>query len=183
MYNCCFLSCSEAKCFHVDRYDVTTLIASPKCPALCRLRYSRPHHVCSGSLIQQIGTSGPTIITSPLYSCNLNYPRSYICVYNVSMLCSSDNVKVQPIRISLDKNDFVQVIDPTSGQINQPVSGSTWPDSQKIIPSSRFVFVFWSDKDATQSQGFKVKLECLLSKEEDNDQVGAGFGAPSAPGK
>lgn len=95
------------------------------------------------------------------------------------MPCASDYVAVRPIKVDLAKNDFVQVI--TGGRVYQPVTGSTWPETQRSILGSQFTVVFWSDTDRTQGMGFEVKLDCQISAE--NEQLGAGFGAPLTSGK
>ena len=77
------------------------------------------------------------------------------------MSCSTSHVQVTfSTNVNITDNDFVQVIDPTRGQAHQPVSGSSWPDTQLSIPSSQFLLVFWSDKDRTQSKGFKLVMNC-----------------------
>lgn len=122
-------------------------------------------------------TGSALFATSPMYNCKSNYPRSYICVYNISVACGNNYVRVQPFDIDLADNDFVQVIDYARGQVYQPVSGLKWPATLMNIPSSQFTMVFWSDKDRTQGRGFRLKLSCQSSTEEVNELIGAGFGA------
>ena len=105
------------------------------------------------------------IAESPDYLCSPKYTHNMMCIYNISMSCNTNQVQVTFSDVDITDNDFVQVIDHTNGQIYPPVSGSTWPVTQRSIPSSRFMLVFWSDKDSTQSRGFKLVLNCPAESE------------------
>lgn len=158
----------------MERYDIASIVSSTSCPSLCKLR--DPPSMCKEDMMEfPLAETGSRVFTtSPMYNCKRNYPRSYICIYNISMSCGNNHVRVQPLDIDLADNDFVQVIDHTRGHHYPPVSGSTWPATLMNIPSSQFAMVFWSDKDRTQGRGFRLKLACQSSTEE---FIGAGFGA------
>ena len=96
----------------------------------------------------------------------MNYPKNYLCVYNISMSCGSGHVQVHTALsdIHLAENDFVQVI--ARGQVYPPVFHTTWPATLRSIPSSQFILVFWSDKDNTQDRGFRLFLSCLTASED-----------------
>ena len=113
-----------------------------------------------------MSASGNFVIAdSPNYGCD-NYTKNFICIYNVSMSCGSNHVQVQTdlSDIDLAENDFVQVI--ARGQVYPPVFHKTWPATLRSIPSTQFILVFWSDKDNTQSRGFRLFLNCLTAAED-----------------
>ena len=148
---------SGYQCFQLDRY---TPNFNSRCPAFCKRR-DPLKKFCNSPFQSGTSASGSFVIAeSPDYNCAPTYKKNVICIYNVSMSCSTSHVQVTFSNVNITDNDFVQVIDPTRGQAHQPVSGSNWPDTQLSIPSSQFLLVFWSDKDRTQSKGFKLVMNC-----------------------
>ena len=144
-------------------YDI--LLSGSSCPAFCKLSQTRKKHSCSESrdnnLLVSLMGGRVVLLKSPMYDCSSKYPKSVMCVYSVSMPCSSNSVVVSShSKLNLSESDFVQVVDNNRSQGYQPVTGSTWPATQHAIPSSQLKVVFWSNDDNRQGKGFKLQLSC-----------------------
>ena len=179
MINCSFLSNSEMLCYKVKRYSYKSL-GVDTCPATCKLKDAeKEEHDCEeyGEDSIVVAKEGTLIVLqSPNYVCNgSQYHRNEICVYNVSMSCNTDHVVVsrQPYHthLAIHKNDFVQVVDYTYGQVYEKVSGWEWPKSQAAIYSTDFVLVFWSDLrwKPPVYRGFKLHMECGSNTNSSNN--------------
>lgn len=116
--------------------------------------------MCGNQLnsLQVESQEGKAVLIKSPHSCNRKYPKSFMCVYNVNMPCSS--VEVSHSNINLLENDFVQVFDSTNSNAYQPVTNSTWPAEQHRFPSSNLKVIFWSDNDSTQGDGFRLQFSC-----------------------
>ena len=86
-----------------------------------------------------MSASGSFVIAeSPDYNCAPTYKKNVICI---DLQCQHVlQYQSCTSNVNITDNDFVQVIDPTRGQAHQPVSGSSWPDTQLSIPSSQFLY-------------------------------------------
>ena len=176
-------------CYKVDRYDYASLLKAPDCPALCKLRDTvEEEGDCDKDEeenVQSNSESTITLVKSPNYDCS-RYHRGEICVFNISMSCSTEHVVVSDQLSDLDiaKKDFVQVVDYTEQKVYEPVTGSEWPLSQAHITSTNFAIVFWSDKDWKRGKGFKLHLECasegVQGVQETLKTSGSGSGSGSA---
>ena len=171
-----FTSCSGVICFGVDRFSPE--LSQPGCPAFCK---KRPNMVIRNNPLTMRTTSDKTItsVESLNYEQNEKYQKNMLCIYNISMSCSSDQVNVHHSHVDIKDNDFVQVINTRTRQSHPKVTGSSWPIEQGTITSSQFLMVFWSDKDTSQGKGFKLQIECSMQSAEGSaTELGAGQGAP-----
>ena len=161
-------------CYTVERYDRQSL-GVDSCPATCKLR----DVVMKKSDCDEYGENtvlvakekSLAVLRSPNHACSnsTKYHRSEICVYNISLSCSTDYVVIsrQPehTHLAIDEGDFVQVVDYTHERVYGKVNGEEWPRSQAAIYSSNFVLVFWSEPHwkPAGSRGFRVHMECASS--------------------
>ena len=166
----------------MDHYDYISLFEAPDCPALCKLRDPvEEEGDCDDEEEENVKSyqgGEIMVLKSPNYDCSL-YHRGEICIYNISMPCTTDHVVVsdQLSELDIGNKDFVQVVDYMHQKVYEPVTGTEWPKSLAHITSSDFAIVFWSDKKWKRGRGFKLHLECASK----GDQQTASASGSSMP--
>ena len=181
-----FLTYSSFKCFRTSVYGLQSL--GTDCPALCRLRDMVEEETCNiGDLFYKGFLEKPCIATakSPRYDCSDSYFKNEICVYNISMPCSSSHITIseKASEIDLAEGDSLHIIDYANQRDYEPVSGQVWPETHRNILTSDFLMVFLSNGDSKRGKGFNIQLECptLVNNKDDmndegNDEIdGSGY--------
>ena len=128
-----------------------------------------------------IDSRGISIAKSPRYGCS-DYLRNEICVYNISMPCKDSHISISKYSSVIDiaGGDSLEIIDYKNHVHYQPITGDDINSiASRHIKTSDFLLLFLSEKDSTQSSGFKLQFECpnVINKEEveEEDESGSGF--------
>ena len=125
-------------------------------------------------------THRTAVAKSPRYDCSDSYFKNEICVYNISMPCSSNHITIseKASEIDLAEGDSLHIIDYANKRYYEPIFGQMWPKTHRDIVTSDFLMVFLSNNDSKQGKGFNIQLECptLVNNESDVEDIDGVLG-------
>ena len=87
------------------------------------------------------------------------------------MPCKGSHISIssETSEIDLAEGDSIEIIDHNSHTIYQSITGNDLNSlTNRHIKASNFLLLFLSEKDFTQSAGFKLQFECPISNNEEN---------------
>ena len=87
------------------------------------------------------------------------------------MPCKGSHISIssEASEIDLAEGDSIEIIDHNAHTIYQPITGNEIDSlTNRYIKTSNFLVLFLSEKDFTQSAGFKLQFECPKSTNEED---------------
>ena len=151
-------------------------MAVPTCPAACKLYNPKvgDNNCEIGNILHTgfIDSRGISIAKSPRYGCS-DYLRNEVCVYNISMPCKDSHISISKYSSAIDiaEGDSLEIIDYKTHTHYQPITGTDINSiTNRHIKTSDFLLLFLSEKDSTQSTGFKLQFECPSIRNEGNEE-------------
>uniref|UniRef100_A0A1X7VT84 CUB domain-containing protein n=1 Tax=Amphimedon queenslandica TaxID=400682 RepID=A0A1X7VT84_AMPQE len=101
------------------------------------------------------------------------------------MPCKDSHISISKYSSVLDiaKGDSLEIIDYKTHSHYQPITGNEINSiTNRHIKTSDFLLLFLSEKDSTQSTGFKLQFECpsirdegSKKNQEEEEESGSGF--------
>ena len=176
MYFIVFYTYSTFRCFAVQKFAIDESLAQPNCPALCKLYNPKQTDDCPINDLLYTGfleSHGIATAESPRYGCS-NYTMSELCIYNISMPCKDSYISISEKSSDLDiaEGDSLEIIDYKNHFVYQSITGSDKESLNQLIKTSDFLLLFLSEKDSTQSAGFKLQFECPVPIDHEDENSG-----------
>ena len=99
---------------------------------------------------------------------------SELCIYNISMPCKDSYISISEKSSDLDiaEGDSLEIIDYKNHFVYQSITGSDKESLNQLIKTSDFLLLFLSEKDSTQSAGFKLQFECPVPIDHEDENSG-----------
>ena len=88
------------------------------------------------------------------------------------MPCKDSHISISQKSSDIDiaEGDSLEIIDYKNHFVYQSITGSDRESLNQLIKTSDFLLLFLSEKDSTQSAGFKLQFECPVSIEENDEE-------------
>ena len=143
-------------------------MAVATCPAACKLYNPKigDNNCEIGNILHTgfIDSRGISIAKSPRYE---------VCVYNISMPCKDSHISISKYSsvLNIAEGDSLEIIDYKTHTHYQPITGNDINSiANRHIKTSDFLLLLLSEKDSTQSMGFKLQFECPSIRNEGNEE-------------
>ena len=94
------------------------------------------------------------------------------------MPCKDSHILIsqQASEVDIAEGDSLEIIDYKNHVVYQSITGNNKQSLNQHIKSSDFLLLFLSEKDSTQSAGFKLQFECPVTT-DDSDEGSGGSGS------
>ena len=95
----------------------------------------------------------------------------FVCTISVCHAKTATSIPKYSSVLNIAEGDSLEIIDYKTHTHYQPITGNDINSiANRHIKTSDFLLLFWSEKDSTQSMGFKLQFECPSIRNEGNEE-------------